>query len=229
MQSLVPATLFACQVVSPVPACGLAAGNPTINGFTSAQWASTGPDYYVTGAAVDAGTLAGRYKYASLKARVRAGVSPAVITSPVTLSDSPAGWTNAAGAYWAWVQGPVTVTGGTVANSKLILLVDGPVNITGNITVSNRTSGHVIIISGGNMTVGGTVANIDGIYMTDGIFDTGGSAATPLTVNGSVVAWTGLTLARSSSDNGSYHSRAGESLKVTVNDITLKFPAFALA
>lgn len=50
------------------------------------------------------------------------------------------------------------------------------------------------------MTLGGTVGNIDGIYMTDGIFDTG--VGGELTVNGTVVAWNGLTLTRSSSDNG---------------------------
>ena len=205
LQSLVPASQYACLVQAPAVACAVAAGNPTINGFGSGQWASTGSDYYVTGLAMDAGTLEGKYGYAALKARIRSGVSPSTATAPTTITLNDAyvdGLVQSSGAGWVWVTGAGTTSiSGSVTTRKVIILVDGTVNISGNITVSNRATGSVIIISGGNMTLAGAVGNIDGIYMTDGIFDTGSSANNPLTVNGTVVAWNGLTLARNSSDN----------------------------
>lgn len=204
MRSLVPgAGLYACTAA---PVCSVAAG--TSADFNLGGWASAGSDYRVTEAAdtyVYKTGLFNKYNYAALLARVRAGVNPAAISSPVSLGDPPIGWSEdpaGSGIYWARVQGGASVNGATVANSKLILLVDGTVNISGSITIppANRTTGNVVIISGGNITLGGGVTNIDGIYVTDGTFDTGLSN-NQLTVNGTVVAWGGLTLARNAVNN----------------------------
>ena len=182
------------------PVCAVVAGTSYI-GFDQSLWVSANPKYYVADATsnyVYRTGLANKYNYAAMLARVRSAVNPAVIGS-VNLGDSPVGWTSASGAYWAWVQGPVSITGGTITNSKLILLVDGAVTISGNITVGTWNTGSVVIISGGNITLGSGVTRLDGIYMTDGRFVTGSGG--PLTVNGSVTAWTDFTLSRSAVDN----------------------------
>lgn len=197
MRSLVPATATQPYACVAAPVCGVAAGTST--DFNLGGWASAGSDYRVTGTAdtyVYRTGLFSKYNYAALLARVRSAVNPTTVASPTTISISDAT------APWTWVTGGsgVTISGG-VTTAKVVILVDGPgqVNISGDITVGTWSTGNVVIISGGDISLGAGVARLDGIYMTDGRFITG--SGNQLTVNGSVTAWSDLTLSRNAANN----------------------------
>lgn len=86
------------------------------------------------------------------------------------------------------------------ADEKLVIFVNGNLRINQNITVAE--GGFLAFMVNGNVTVDPSVTDIQGLYVIDGQFTTESqyvqsvSSDIQLNVEGSVVAWGGVSLAR---------------------------------
>ena len=118
--------------------------------------------------------------YAEFKRRVGNKVTPQAYSGLLTTG------------YWQ-VGASGTSLGGAVGDNVVVILSEGPVTITSNLTLGSQ--GILIVIAKGNITVNPAVNNIQGLFLTDVTFATGDSA-TPLVIDGSVAALTGVTLQR---------------------------------
>lgn len=202
-----PIQQYACEVTT-APVCAVVAGRSFI-GFDQSIWVSANPKYYVAdpgGNYVDRAGLFNKYNYDAMLARIRSAVNPTTVSGPTTINLTDAYVDTLAlnsGARWLWVTGNgVTNISGNVSTRKVVILVNDRVNFPAGVGVSTHSSGGVVVISKGNMTVDGGVTQLEGIYMTDGTFDTGSAPPNiQLRVNGTVVAWGGFILARNSTDN----------------------------
>ena len=118
--------------------------------------------------------------YAEFKRRVGNKVTPQAYSGLLTTG------------YWQ-VGASGTSLGGPVGDNVVVILSEGPVTITSNITLGSQ--GLLVVIAKGDISINPTVNNIQGLFLTDGTFKTGDSA-TPLVIDGSVAALTGVTLQR---------------------------------
>jgi len=109
---------------------------------------------------------------------------------------------------WVLIQdGNLTIGNGTssfaVGTSKLVIFVNGDLNIKSNVSVSS--SGFVMFVVSGNISIDPSVDSVSGIYLTNGQFKTGTLGRRQdtkgITVTGSVVALSGVNLQRSLNDN----------------------------
>jgi len=82
------------------------------------------------------------------------------------------------------------------ATEKYVIFVNGDLDINANITVA--PGGFAAFIVKGNINVDPAVTNIQGLFVTDQNFntETNGTLDTQLTIEGSVVAWVDVNLAR---------------------------------
>ena len=106
------------------------------------------------------------------------------------------------GYYWYQANGDLTTSGDILisGNRKVILYVNGNLNINGKINIQTPGSGFFMAIVSGNINVGGTVTAatgpaLEGIYISSGSFDSG-TGNTQLYVRGSVVAYGGISMRR---------------------------------
>lgn len=97
-------------------------------------------------------------------------------------------------ACYLYSSGAVTIDTAQTITKKIVLLVDGDVNINQNISIN--PGGLLVLLSEGNITLDGTVTSLQGIYLADKIFNTGTSTDTTLTVNGTVVGLGGVSFNR---------------------------------
>ena len=125
------------------------------------------------------------------------------ITTPPSYSSLP----ESGGYRWAWIKKDgftfLSINGDISVNQKLIVFVDGDLNINGNISVGS--SGFVMFVVSGNISIGPSVDSVSGIYLTNGQFKTGTLGKRQdikgITVTGSVVALNGVKLERSLNNN----------------------------
>lgn len=133
----------------------------------------------------------------------------------VTSSLASGGYLDANGYRWYRHNGPLTIQSAqALANSKVVLFVDGNVTIENTINFTDGV-GFFMVISSGNITVldtvGGDIASynkttpeLEGIYYADGTFATGSfgefADTKALHVRGSVFAGN-VSLDRSLTDN----------------------------
>ena len=86
------------------------------------------------------------------------------------------------------------------ATEKVIIFVNGNLNIKKNIDVPAGTS-NLVIFASGNITIDPAVTGVEGIFFAGGKFNTGTDGSdNPLVVEGSVVALDGVELERNISD-----------------------------
>jgi hypothetical protein len=78
---------------------------------------------------------------------------------------------------------------------KVVILLDGDLNIRNNIQVDSSRSAFLMFVVNGDINIDQGVTRIEGIYYATGEFKTGAGNAT-LAVNGSVVAMQGVKLQR---------------------------------
>ncbi len=93
------------------------------------------------------------------------------------------------GYYWTKVNGNLQISSSSNFNQKLVLFVNGDVMINGDISLG--TSGFLMIIASGNISIMPDVTRVDGIFITNGSFSTGTRGLrldNQLKVNGTVVA-----------------------------------------
>ncbi|MEK7155038.1 MAG: hypothetical protein AAB697_02835 [Patescibacteria group bacterium] len=95
--------------------------------------------------------------------------------------------------YWQ-VSGDLSLPAQNIGADKVVLLSDGDVDITGNLTFTDG-QGLLVILSGGNITLDGSVTTLKGIYLAQGTFDTG-VGNTQFQVDGTVVGLTDVALSR---------------------------------
>jgi hypothetical protein len=95
------------------------------------------------------------------------------------------------GYVWTKISGAHTLSATDFTTNKNVLFVNGDLNITGNITLTDGTGFFLAIVSG-NITVDPSVTSLEGIYLTDGTFSTG-AGTSALNVRGSVASYTGFT------------------------------------
>lgn len=91
------------------------------------------------------------------------------------------------GYVWTKVDGPHTLSATDFTTDKNVLFVNGDLNITGNIALTDG-SGFFLAIVSGNITIDPNVTNIEGIYLTDGSFSSG-IGTLQLNVRGSVASY----------------------------------------
>ena len=137
--------------------------------------------------------IADRNSYARFKAQVgnkfTAQDFPTPLADSLVISGRPA--TDGV-IYWL-APGPTRLPGQNIGTSRVVLLADGNVDITGNLTFAE--GGFLAILSGGDIKVAGSVTRLQGLYLAQGTFDTGDSAI-PLTIDGSVAGLTRIKLSR---------------------------------
>lgn len=82
-------------------------------------------------------------------------------------------------------------------NESYVVFVNGNLRIEDNVTVAN--GGFVAFIVNGSITIDPSVTQVQGIYLADTTWNTPGSGAddAQLDVQGSIVAWGGVSLGRS--------------------------------
>jgi len=73
------------------------------------------------------------------------------------------------GVYYS--DGDVTISGALPADTKVIVLVNGKVDITGNITVPVGSS--LVVVASGDIIIADAVTQVDGIYVSNGTISTG--------------------------------------------------------
>lgn len=164
-----------------------AAGNPT-GTVSSRRWltnTATVPSIYSY--AYFANLASGRFTPNSAPATINNGV---IASAPVG-SD---------GYSWLHRSGSLTIDQpgvGLNINKKVVLFVDGDVNINSRININNLTDNFFMVIASGNITVSPSVSSSDsadvaiqGIYHTNGSFSTGTTGVDDemLVVEGSVSA-----------------------------------------
>jgi hypothetical protein len=126
---------------------------------------------------------------------------------------------------------PLTINAVNLGVKKIILLVkEGDVNITGNITLTDGT-GFLLVVTSGDIIVdpsvgGGGSANLEGIFVADGQFQTGTKGLSPpadtqLWVRGTVAAYGGISLQR---DLGLLNSTTPAEFFEFAPDLALLFP-----
>lgn len=103
--------------------------------------------------------------------------------------------------YWFYSTGDLTTSGvGTAItlgqNRKVVVFVNGNLNITKNIGINSPSGNSVLVlIVKGDIVIDPAVTYINGIYITDGKFSTGSLAGddndSPLLVEGTVISWGG--------------------------------------
>lgn len=89
------------------------------------------------------------------------------------------------------IQTPVTIPAGR----KVVVLVDGEVLISGNITISDKSNSVFVLISSSDITIMPDVSRVEGIYFTDSELVTQ-EDDTQVVFEGSVVALDGVSLLR---------------------------------
>jgi len=104
---------------------------------------------------------------------------------------------------YSWVKhtgSALTISSGNLGSNKLIVLSEGDINISGNVTFT-QGQGLFMLVTSGDTTVGTSVTSLMGVFVNDGNFNTCPSSgctdiANRLTVTGSVTAWDGVNLNR---------------------------------
>ncbi|HJY98800.1 MAG TPA: hypothetical protein VJ227_03740 [Patescibacteria group bacterium] len=105
--------------------------------------------------------------------------------------------------YWFKNTGPLVLPATNIASRKVVLFVDGDLNITGDISL---TDAFLMIIVSGNVTINPDVASLEGLFVANGTISTGtngaGADAVPgLYVRGALASYGGLSLDRDLVDN----------------------------
>lgn len=103
------------------------------------------------------------------------------------------------GYVWTKINGPHTLSATDFTTSKNVLFVNGDLNITGNIALTDGTGFFLAIVSG-NINISPTVTNLEGIYLSDGTFSTG-AGTVQLQTRGSVASYGGISLLRNLTNN----------------------------
>ncbi len=154
--------------------------------------AQVGPGNWSVSSSVSR-AIADRNSYARFKAQVgnkfTAQDFPTPLADSLVISGRPA--TDGV-IYWL-AAGPTRLPGQDLGTNRVVLLADGNVDITGNLTFAE--GGFLAILSGGDIKVAGSVTRLQGLYLAQGIFDTGDSAL-PLQIDGSVAGLTKVKLSR---------------------------------
>ncbi|MBI2405737.1 hypothetical protein HYV21_01665 [Candidatus Microgenomates bacterium] len=166
---------------------------------------------------------------------------PEVFTDPSSvITDSQINGGNlvsgyASGGYvWRYRNGDLTVNGtANLGNRKVILFVNGNLNLNGNVTLTDG-EGFFMAINSGNIQVSPSVSHpnqpaLEGFFVSDGTFSTGTQAPTPdnrLYIRGSIAAWSGVALQRNLDPNrttGGNNTTPGELIEFPP-DIIFTFP-----
>lgn len=95
--------------------------------------------------------------------------------------------------YWKYA-GSVTLPALNLANNKVVVISDGDVTLSGDIA-HNSPQGLFVVLAKGNIIIAPAVQNLKGVYFAQGTVSTGISANL-LTITGSTVGMTGVTLER---------------------------------
>ena len=88
---------------------------------------------------------------------------------------------------------PYTLQGAAIGTKKIVLFVEGDVNVASSITVSS--GGFFALISKGKIVFNGTISRTEGFYFTDDVIDTGFSKS-PFAGYGSFIALGGFNFQR---------------------------------
>lgn len=107
------------------------------------------------------------------------------------------------GYVWTKINGPHTLSATDFTTSKNVLFVNGNLNITGNVALTDGTGFFLAIVSG-NITVDPSITSLEGIYLTDGTFSTGTYGPdldSQLQTRGSVASYSGISLQRDLTNN----------------------------
>ncbi len=171
----------------------LATGTPSVvacGGAFCPTDAQVGPGNWNVASKVSL-VIAHRDSYSRFKARVGNKFRSQDFSFTGSLTDF--GRPMADGAIYWGAAGDIRLPGQDLGTSRVVLLADGDIDITGNLTFAE--GGFLAILSGKDIRVSGAVTRLQGLYLAQGTFDTGDSA-TPLQVDGSVAGLTGVKLSR---------------------------------
>jgi len=103
------------------------------------------------------------------------------------------------GYVWTKISGAHTLSATDFTTNKNVLFVNGDLNITGNIALTDGTGFFLAIVSG-NINISPTVTNLEGIYLSDGTFSSG-AGTVQLQTRGSVASYGGISLQRDLTNN----------------------------
>ena len=113
-----------------------------------------------------------------------------------------AGTPGSDGVIWYSAPNGFTISSAQTIAKRVVLFVDGNININSPIRVPNKHSGFFMVIARGNINIGSNVggsvvgtADLEGIYLANGTLNTN-SGTLPLQFRGSVAALGGYNLRR---------------------------------
>jgi hypothetical protein len=113
------------------------------------------------------------------------------------LQDYAQNWAGGApsedGIYSTGVSGTsIGGAGWSLISNEIVILVNGNINITGEITVA--ATGALVIIASGDINISSSVPRVQGIYIAENINTGAGSDA--LTIAGGLIGWNSVNLQR---------------------------------